>query len=238
MQLLHNLYQVGGDMQGITWAGVDAGYEDGNSYVLETPDGLILFDCGCGDTLDQIFDTMVYWNLEPKDIRRCFLTHAHIDHAGGAHKLKALGIPLYAHANTAEAVSVGDERCCGFLYHKTFQVCEVDHVLTDGDVVEVCGVSIEVMHVPGHSMGCTAYLFDHEDRRVVVSGDLIGTLLAGDFGWSGSIDFDRDVYLQSLQKFAKVDSDMMLPGHGMVYCHEPRRRVEQVLNSALKEWRD
>ncbi|MBN4046716.1 MBL fold metallo-hydrolase [bacterium AH-315-P07] len=237
MQLLHNLYQVGGDMNGVTWAGVDAGYEDGNSYVLATPEGLILFDCGCGDTLDQIFDNMRYWRLEPSEIKVCFLTHAHIDHAGAAHLINEKGISIYAHANTVEAVATGDERCCGFLYHKIFRPCKVDHALNDGDVADVCGVSIEVMHVPGHSMGCTAYLFNHEDKRVVVSGDLIGTLLAGDFGWSGSIDFDREIYLQSLQRFAKVDSDIMLPGHGMVYFHKPRRRVEQVLNSALREWR-
>jgi glyoxylase-like metal-dependent hydrolase (beta-lactamase superfamily II) len=197
-----------------------------------------MFDCGCGDTLDQILANMAYWNLDPKEIKACFLTHAHFDHAGAAHILKKRGISLYAHANTAEAVGAGDERCCGFLYHKTFQPCEVDHALADGDTVDVCGLSIEVMHVPGHSMGCTAYLFDHEDRRVVVSGDLIGTLLAGDFGWSGSIDFDREIYLRSLQRMAKIDSDVMLPGHGMVYFHEPRRRVEQVLNAALMEWRD
>lgn len=237
MQLLHNLYQVGGDLNGVTWAGVDAGYEDGNSYILETSDGLILFDCGCGDTLNQIFANMKYWDLNPGEIKACFLTHAHFDHAAGAHLLRDRGVPLHAHANTAEAIAAGDERCCGYLYHKTFQSCEIDHVLEDGDTVEMCGVSIEVMHVPGHSMGCTAYHFTHEGKRVVVSGDLIGTLLAGDFGWSGSIDFDREVYLRSLQLFAKVDSDIMLPGHGMVYFHEPKRRVEQVLNVALMEWR-
>jgi metallo-beta-lactamase class B len=237
VQLLHNLYQVGGDMNGITWAGVDAGYEDGNSYVLATDDGLIMFDCGCGDTLDQIFGNMQYWNLDTEDIKACFLTHAHLDHAGATHLIKKMGFPVYAHKNTANAVAAGDDRCCGYLYHENFQPCKVSHVLNDGDSVDICGISVEVMHVPGHSMGCTAYLFNHEGKRVVVSGDLIGTLLAGDFGWSGSIDFDREIYLQSLQKFAKVDSDIMLPGHGMVYFHEPRRRVEQVLNAALMEWR-
>ncbi len=237
MQLLHNLYQVGGDMNGITWAGVDAGYEDGNSYILATPEGLVMFDCGCGDTLDQIFANIAYWNLDSDNIKACFLTHAHFDHTGAAHLLKEREIPLYAHVNTAEAVALGDERCAGFFYHKTFQPCQVDHTLNDGNTLEICGISIEVMHVPGHSMGCTAYKFDHEDKRVVVSGDLIGTLLDGDFGWSGSIDFNREIYLQSLQRFAKVDVDIMLPGHGMVYFHEPRRRAEQVLNAALKEWR-
>ena len=36
-----------------------------------------------------------------------------------------------------------------------------------------------------------------------VSGDIIGTLLAGDFGWSGSIDFNKEIYTESLRKFAK-----------------------------------
>ena len=86
-------------------------------------------------------------------------------------------------------------------------------------------------------MGCTAYLFNHENKRIVVSGDVIGTLNVGDFGWDGSIDFNKQIYIESLRKFAKVDSDIMLPGHGMIYFHEPRRRVESVLNEALMQWR-
>ncbi len=55
MQILKDLYQVGGDLNGLTWAGMDAGYNDSNTYVLKTSEGLILFDCGCGETLGQIF---------------------------------------------------------------------------------------------------------------------------------------------------------------------------------------
>ncbi|MCL4691768.1 MAG: MBL fold metallo-hydrolase [Candidatus Hydrogenedentes bacterium] len=237
MQILKGLYQVGGDLNGVTWAGVDAGYEDGNTYVLEAPDGLLLFDCGCGDTLDQIYDNMRYWNLAPEDIKACILTHPHFDHTAGAHFLKVRGVPLWAHANTADAMRAGDERCCGYLYHKVYTPCEVDYELQDGDRINVLGIDIEVMHLPGHSMGCTAYFFDYEGKRIVVSGDVIGTLLAGDFGWSGSIDFDKSIYMESLKRFARIDTDMMLPGHGMIYFHKPRRRVEQALNSALMEWR-
>jgi metallo-beta-lactamase class B len=237
MQILKDLFQVGGDLNGVTWAGVDAGYEDGNSYVLRRPDGLILFDCGCGDTLDQIFANMAYWDLDPADIRYCILTHPHFDHAAGAHLLKKRGISIVAHEETANAIAAGDERCCGYLYHKTFTPCEADWVVTDGETIEVLGLEIEVLHLPGHSMGCTGFLFNHEDRRILISGDVIGTLLAGDFGWSGSIDFDRRVYLETLKRLARIDTDMMLPGHGMIYFHKPRRRVEQALNVALMEWR-
>ena len=237
MQILRGLYQVGGDLNGVTFDGHDAAYQDGNTYVLERPEGLILFDSGCGDTMDQIIANMAYWGLSPDDIRYCILTHPHFDHAAGGYLLKQYGVKFIAHTNTAEAVALGDERCCGYLYHKVFTPFEVEQTVEDGDTINVLGLSIDVMHLPGHSMGCTAYFFNHEGRRICISGDVIGSLLAGHFGWSGSFDFDRQIYLQSLIRFARVDTDLMLPGHGMIYFHKPRRRVEEAMNIALMEWR-
>ena len=237
MQILKNLYQVGGDLNGVTFDEKGALWNDGNSYVLKTAEGLIMFDCGCGDTMDQIFTNMDYWGLSVEDIKYCLLTHPHIDHTGGAHLLKQRGVKLIAIHETAEAISSGDERCCGYLYHKKFHLVEVDRVVADGEKLNLLGVQIQVGHFPGHSMGCTAFLFDHEQKRVAVSGDIIGTLLAGDFGWSGSIDFDKEIYMESLRKFAKVEMDIMLPGHGLIYFHNPQWRVEESLNSALMEWR-
>ncbi|GAB3324764.1 MBL fold metallo-hydrolase [Larkinella ripae] len=237
MQILKNLFQVGGDLNGITFDQPGALWNDANTYVLKTDQGLILFDCGCGETLEQIFANMRYWDLSPDDVRFCFLTHAHFDHAGGAHLLKNRGVQVIAIGETAEAVAAGDERCCGYLYHKTFQPLTVDQIVADRQKITVLGVEFGVMHLPGHSMGCTAYLFQWENRRIVISGDVIGTLLSGDFGWSGSIDFDKKRYTESLRRFARVDTDLMLPGHGMIYFHQPRRRVEEALNSALMQWR-
>lgn len=237
MQLLRGLYQVGGDLNGITWCGADAGFEDGNCYAIAAAEGIVMIDCGNGETLPQIFDNMRYWGLEPESIRACFLTHSHWDHAGAAHLLRARGVRLYAHRKTAEAVASGDERCCGFCYHKVFTPCDVDVALEDGQQVEACGLSITARHFPGHTQGCTAYLFTYEGKRIAACGDIIGTLLCGDFGWSGSIDFDKKVYTESLRRFAQVDTDIMLAGHGLSYFHQPRRRVEQALNSALMQWR-
>ena len=163
MQVLKNLYQVGGDLNGVTFDLKGALWNDGNSYILQTPEGLIMFDCGCGDTMDRI--------------------------------------------------------------------------VTEGDILHLFGIEIEVMHLPGHSMGCTAYSFMHEQKHIVVSGDIIGTLLAGDFGWDGSIDFDKKIYTESLRRFAKIDMDIMLPGHGLIYFHKPQWRIEEALNSALIQWR-
>lgn len=237
MQIIKNLYQVGGSLNGITWNGQDAGYDDCNTYVWKTQEGLIMFDCGCGDTMEQIFANMELWGMRPEDIAACFLTHAHLDHAGGAHLLKQMGVTLYAHAEAARAIGCGDERCCGYLYHKRFTPCSIDVCLKDGDEVKFGNSVIRAMYLPGHTAGCTAYAMNCEGRKLVVSGDVIGTLLDGYFGWDGSIDFDKKAYLQSLRRFARYDSDIMLPGHGLIYFHEPRRRVEEALNQALCDWR-
>lgn len=237
MQLLHGVYQVGGDLNGLTWNGVDAGFNDGNTYAIEGNGGIVMIDCGNGETLTQIFNNMWYWNLNPEKVRACFITHAHWDHAGGAHLLQKIGVPVYAHTITADSMAAGDERCCGFAYHSTFTPCTVDVRLEDGQVSEVCGISITAMHLPGHTQGCTAYFFEVEGRKVVACGDVIGTLFCGDFGWNGSIDFDKKIYTQSLLRFSRIDTDVMLSGHGMSLYHQPRRRVEQALNSALMQWR-
>ena len=187
--------------------------------------------------MDQIFENIRYWELDPDDIKFCLLTHPHLDHAGGAHLLKKRGVQLLAIRETADAMASGDERCCGYLYHKTFQPVGVDRVLETDEKFELLGTKFTVGHYPGHTMGCTAYGFRHEEKEIVVSGDIIGTLLAGDFGWDGSIDFNKQVYMDSLKRLAKLDPDIMLPGHGLIYFHKPQWRVEEALNSALIQWR-
>lgn len=237
MQIRRGLYQVGGSLNGVTWTGRDASYEDANAYLLDTGEGLLLFDCGNGDTLPQIEGNIRYWGLDPGNIKACLLTHAHMDHTGACAALAARGVAMYAHWLTAEAVAAGDERCAGYLYHKQMTPFSGIRPLEDGARIVLCGAEIEVIHCPGHTAGCTAYVFRLEGKTVVVSGDIIGTLLDGHFGWSGSIDFNKTAYLETLRRFARFDSDLMLPGHGMIYFYEPRRRVEEALCSALSQWR-
>lgn len=239
MQILSGLYQVGGSLNGLSVPGpyLSPDYRDCNTYALKTSEGIVLMDCGNGDTLPQIFNNLRYWGLDPAEIQACLLTHSHLDHAGAAHLLADQGVALYAHMETADAIMSGDERCCGYLYHQTFTPCRVTHSLSDGDTFVVLGIEFQALHLPGHTRGCTAYRFEWQGKIVVLSGDIIGTLLGGYFGWDGSIDFDKSAYLTSLRRFARVEMDVMLPGHGLISFHKPQERVEEVLNEALIQWR-
>jgi len=39
MQIRKNLYQISGSLNGVTWTGTDANYEDANAYLLDTGEG-------------------------------------------------------------------------------------------------------------------------------------------------------------------------------------------------------
>jgi glyoxylase-like metal-dependent hydrolase (beta-lactamase superfamily II) len=82
-----------------------------------------------------------------------------------------------------------------------------------------------------------AYLLTFNDQRILFSGDVIGTLGWGDFGWDGSVDFDKKRYIASLFKLQGIPFDVLLPGHGMGSYTDPVKRVNISLNQALIRWR-
>lgn len=237
MQILNNLYQVGGDLIGLTHTAEMGGFDDCNTYVLRLNDEFIMFDCGCGETFAQILENMKYWHLNIEKLSTCFITHAHLDHSGAAHLLKERGVKLIAHAETARSMAAGGERCCGYLYHKEYVPCKVDRMVDDNQVIEIAGLQVRALHFPGHTMGCTAYALEWEGKQLVFSGDIIGSLGFDYVGWEGSTDFDKRIYIESLKRFARMNFDLMLPGHGLIYCHKPKRRIEEALNQVLIQWR-
>jgi len=124
------------------------------------------------------------------------VTHHHVDHVGGAAFLaKELGLPLWAHEETASRLDA-----------------PVDRRLADGDVLELGGPVPErwrVLHTPGHAPGHVC-LFE-ETERVVVVGDMVATV--------GTIliapgDGHMATYLAQLERLAQLDAAVALPAHG------------------------
>jgi glyoxylase-like metal-dependent hydrolase (beta-lactamase superfamily II) len=237
MQLLPHLYQISGTVSGLSGSQAGDVFDESNVYCLDAGSELILIDSGSGDHWDQMMQNMKMWGLDPKKITTCLFTHAHYDHAGSAHRLREMGVTLYAHSETVAAIESGDHRCAGFLYHKEFVPTKIDHTVVDGDTIRVGDVTFEAIHLPGHTAGCTAYRVVWEGKTVLFSGDVIGTLGYGHFGWDGSYDFDKEIYLKSLIKMSKLSFDIMLGGHGVGSFVNPIHRVQVSLNEALIAWR-
>lgn len=155
------------------------------------------------DELDAICEWVEEAEAEGTHVIAICATHHHPDHIGGAVALQErLGLPLWAHPKTAEALAG--------------QV-EFDDLLEDGQVIELVldddgtTLSLECVHTPGHAWG---HLCFFEPRsRVLIAGDMIAGV--------GSIlvekhDGDMGLYLESLARMKALGPCAMLPAHGGV----------------------
>lgn len=126
-----------------------------------------------------------------------FATHYHLDHVGGLDELsRALGLPVWAHAETAKRV--GEEKIARRLEAK-------ESLVLDGPLPETW----HVLETPGHAWGHLC-LWEETSRTVIV-GDMVasvGTILIGPG------DGDMRLYLESLARLAGLSARLALPAHG------------------------
>lgn len=123
-------------------------------------------------------------------------THGHNDHINAAPALADLtGAPVHLHPQ--------DE----VLWRMTHPDRPADRPLADGDVFEVAGTALTVIHTPGHAPG--AVCLHAPALRALFSGD---TLFQGGPGATGRSYSDYDTILASIQ-----DRLLPLPGETVVH---------------------
>jgi glyoxylase-like metal-dependent hydrolase (beta-lactamase superfamily II) len=144
------------------------------SYLVDTADGIALFDCGPATTLPRLRAALAERGLEPADVHDLFLSHIHLDHAGAAGTLvrehpglnvwvSERGAPHLADPSRLEASArrlYGD--AFDTLWGELAAVPEGNIRIADGDVL-----GWEAFPAPGHASHHVAYFRD-------------GTVLAGD----------------------------------------------------------
>jgi glyoxylase-like metal-dependent hydrolase (beta-lactamase superfamily II) len=134
-------------------------------YVVETDDGLGLFDCGPSSTIGALEAGLAARGLELQDIRHLLLSHIHLDHAGAAGSLVREHPALRVHVSPIGAPHVVDperlERSARRLYGDAFDTLwgalepvPAENVETVGD----SAVGFEVFPTPGHASHHVSYL--------------------------------------------------------------------------------
>jgi glyoxylase-like metal-dependent hydrolase (beta-lactamase superfamily II) len=134
-------------------------------YVVESDDGLALFDCGPSSTIPALKQGLVDRGLELQDIRHLLLSHIHLDHAGAAGTLVREHPGLRVHVSPIGAPHIVDptrlERSARRLYGDTFDALwgalepvPEENVETVGD----SAVGLEVFPTPGHASHHVSYL--------------------------------------------------------------------------------
>src|SRR5689334_18534488 len=103
-----------------------------------------------GDEIEEILEILRRHALT---VRAIVITHAHIDHIGGAQKLKrATGAPVYMNSADSELQRMMDVQA-SWLGIATPEAVGIDVVAKDGDRLVVGATEVHVMHTPGHTQG-------------------------------------------------------------------------------------
>jgi hydroxyacylglutathione hydrolase len=161
-----------------------------------------------GDDVEQVLDLVRKHNLRVKQI---VITHAHIDHVGGAMKLrKATGAPVLLNQNDYALLKMLDVQAA-WLGMAPPEKVEIDQNLGHADTVKAGSLVGQVLHTPGHTEGSICLYFP--DETMLIAGD---TLFAGSIGRTdlpgGS--FEKIIHSLHDRVLALPDETLVIPGHG------------------------
>ena len=161
-----------------------------------------------GDNIDEILDILKRHELRVKAI---IITHAHIDHIGGAAKLKsATGAPVYMNANDQELYDHLDVQA-SWLRMRTPERTAIDMPAREGDSIKLGEAEFQVIETPGHTQGSISLWIPRENK--LIAGD---TLFRDSIGRTDLPGGDSRQILRSIHtKLLTLPAvAVVIPGHG------------------------
>ena len=196
---------------------------DCNGYAVRCGDDVVLIDSGAGSATQALLAELECDGIPRGSLTTLLLTHGHLDHSGGAAFLsRELGLRVLCSAETAAALSAGDEEYISLAAAKRaglysadarLQPCRVDEVLHDGQIWTIGDVTIQAVQTPGHSDDHFAYLVQTPTELLAFVGDAVfhgGRVILQDT-W----DCRPAAYAASLRLLAAMPIDGLFPGHGV-----------------------
>jgi hydroxyacylglutathione hydrolase len=163
------------------------------------------------DPGDQIEGILEILRQEKLTLKQIVITHAHIDHVGGAMKLKAAtGAPILMNQNDHALLKMLDMQAAWIGMRPPGDV-QVDEAIGQGRVLKIGEITSNVIHTPGHTEGSICVYFPAEKK--LIAGD---TLFAGSIGRTDLPGGSMDKIMRSLhtQVLALPDETEVVPGHG------------------------
>ena len=254
-------------------------FEGENAVYLLDGETTGLVDTGVAlpEVREELEQALAEHGYEFADIDAIALTHWHPDHAGLAGEIQAAGgADVYVHAADAPLVDgtetpLTEDRDLQRAVFDRWGLPEPDRdrltaffdgvsaglsgrpadvtTVVDGDVVDVGGVALEAVHLPGHTAGLTGFAFDprevpgHEpvrwetadgrgsgDPEELFTGDALLPKYTPNVGGADvRVDAPLAAYARSLVRIVERDVDAAHPGHRW-RIDDPNRRAAVILD--------
>jgi len=156
-------------------------------------------------------------------ISRQYLNHHHEASPACDWVANTFGAPLHVHEDDAAAAA---------------EICNVDATFSARHQLDE---DFEVIPIPGHTAGATAFLWDSGQHRVLFTGD---TIFFGRSKWRAAVldgVSDRDRYIESLELMRTLDFDLVVPGIAAAgrpyYSFTDRAEATQQIDAILERVR-
>lgn len=182
-----------------------------NAYVVrasESARDCLLVDAGLDAR--ELVDFLARENLTPWAL---VLTHGHADHIVGSERLRERYPAMKVYIHKLDAPLLTDAQAnLSMLAGVVFTAAPADVLLEDGDVIGAAGVTLEVLHTPGHTPGGICLYARNES--VVFVGD---TLFADSVGRTDFPGGDMGQLGTSIRQRLLVlpEQTVVYSGHGM-----------------------
>lgn len=163
------------------------------------------------DPGDDINEVLALVGKHGLTVKQVVITHAHIDHVGGAMKLRqATGAPILLNQNDYALLKMLDVQAAWVGMASPGKV-EIDQPLADGDKLPAGSLEATVLHTPGHTEGSVCLYFPAQQK--LIAGD---TLFAGSIGRTDLPGGSFEKIMSSLHQrvLALPDDTVVIPGHG------------------------
>ncbi len=161
-----------------------------------------------GDEIEEIVAILGEHKLQVKQI---VITHAHIDHVGGAMKLRTLtGAPILLNQNDLALLKMLDVQASWIGMPSPGKV-EIEADIKHDQKLTAGSLAANVLHTPGHTEGSVCLYFPVE--KLLIAGD---TLFAGSIGRTDLPGGSFEKIMRSLheQVMKLPDETVVIPGHG------------------------
>jgi glyoxylase-like metal-dependent hydrolase (beta-lactamase superfamily II) len=204
-----------------------------------------LVDSGFGDP-DSIRTRLEFLRRHSAvKLRYIVLTHHHFDHSSGAQQVReATGAEVVLHPREEEFlldwqseapqdIEVPEEQKQVAEQIQRFrqQAAEAapDRRISDGDLIRVGALTLEVVHTPGHTLGSVC-LYLREEGALFTGDTALGL---GTVAISPPPHGDMGLYLQSLERLKTYDVSLLLPGHGQA-VHDVPHKLQELIDHRLE----
>lgn len=200
---------------------IPVGQIDTNCYLIGDENEGVCAVVDPGGSPERVLEMIEKSGLEPRMI---LLTHGHWDHVGAIPALleKWPDLPVYAHEK--ELCPADEPNPHYFFPHAG----KNQRTYGEGDTLALGGLTLRVLHTPGHSGGSVVLLVED----VMLSGD---TMFAGTCGRYDLPGGDGEQMLQSLKRLGSLTGDYKVcPGHGALTTLERERQTNPCMQQAMR----